>query len=99
MSLKQRKKEKSIALKTMDEEEDSSEEDNDEELVLLTKNFKKFLKKVGKSSKSSSSFPNTFKGQNSSKNLDFTNNMKRVQCRECESFRHIQSKYANTRKK
>ena len=26
-------------------EEDSSEEDNDDELELLTKNFKKFLKK------------------------------------------------------
>ena len=42
----------------MHKEEDSSEEDNDNELVLLTKNFKKFLKKVGKSSKSGLSFPN-----------------------------------------
>ena len=41
----------------MHEEEDSSEEDNDDELALLTKNFKNFLKKVGKSSKFGSSFP------------------------------------------
>ena len=45
MTLKQRKREKSIALKTVHEEEDSNEEDNDDELALLTKNFKKFLKK------------------------------------------------------
>ena len=45
MTLKQRIKEKSIALKTMHEEEDSSEEDDEDELALLTKNFKKFLKK------------------------------------------------------
>ena len=84
----------------MHEEEDSSEEDNDDELTLLTKNFKKFLKKVGKSSKSSSSFPNTFKGKNSSKNPDFTNNdKKKIQCRECEGFEHIQSKCVNTQKK
>ena len=37
-----------IALKTMHEGGDSSEEDNDDELALLTKNFKRFLKKVGK---------------------------------------------------
>ena len=44
MILKQRKREKFIALKTMHEEEDSSEKDNDDELALVTKNFKKFLK-------------------------------------------------------
>ena len=48
MTLKQRKREKRIALKTMHEEEDFSEEDNNDELPLLKKNFKKFLKKVGK---------------------------------------------------
>ena len=50
----------------MHEEEHSSEEDNDNELALLTKNFKKFLKKVGKPSKSSPSFPRTTKGKNPS---------------------------------
>ena len=55
----------------MYKEEDSSEEDNDDELALLTKNFKKFLKKIGKSSKSGSSFPNIFKGKNSSKTQIF----------------------------
>ena len=68
----------------MREEEDSSEEDNDNELALLTKNFKKFLKIVGKPSKFGFSFPNTFEGKNSTKKLDFSNNKKRIQCRECE---------------
>ena len=99
MTLKQRKREKSIVLKIVHKEEDSSEEDIDDEFTLLTMNFKKFLKKVGKSSKSSSSFPNTFKGKNSSENLDFTNNKKIIQCRECEDYRHIQSQCADTRKK
>ena len=45
ITLKQRKKEKSIALKTLNEEEHSSEEDDEDEVALLTKNFKKFLKK------------------------------------------------------
>ena len=48
MTLKQRKREKFIALKTMHKEGDSSEENNDDELALLMKNFKKFLKKSGK---------------------------------------------------
>ena len=52
-----------MLLKTTHEEEDSDEEDNDDKLVLLTKNFKKFLKKEGKSSKPGSSFPNTFEGK------------------------------------
>ena len=99
MTLKQRKREKSIALKTMHEEKDSSEEDNDDELALLTKNFKKFLKKVDKSSKSGSSFPNTFRGKSSSKNSYFLNNKKRIQCKECEGLGHLQSECAKTRKK
>ena len=49
MTLKQRKSEKYIDLKTLHEEEDSSEEDNDDEHALLNKNFKIFLKKVDKS--------------------------------------------------
>ena len=64
MTLKQRKKEKSIALKIVHEEEHSIEEDDGDELALLTKNFKKFLKKVGKPFKSSPSFPRTAKGKN-----------------------------------
>ena len=38
---------------------------------------------------SGSTFPNTFKGKNSSKNLDFSNNKKRIQCKECEGRGHI----------
>ena len=58
-------------MKIVHKEEDSSEEDNDDEFALLTKNFKKFLKKVGKSSKFSLSFSNPFRGKNFSKILDF----------------------------
>ena len=86
-------------MKTVHEEEDSYEEGNDDELSLLIRISKKILKKVGKSSKSSSSFPNTFKSKNSSKISDFSNNKKRIQCRECEGYRNIQFKCANTRKK
>ena len=60
--------------------------------------LKKFLKKVGKSSKPGSSFPKTFKGKNSSKNSNFSNNKKRIQCKECKRYGHIQSECANTRK-
>ena len=45
MNLKRRKKEKFNALKLMQEEDDSDDEDKDAELALLTKNFKKFLRK------------------------------------------------------
>ena len=100
MILKQRKRDKLIALKIVHDEEDSSEEDNEDEFALLTKNFRKFLKKVGKSFKSDLSFPNMFKGKNSStlKNFDFPNK-KIVQCRNREGFEHIQSECVNTRKK
>ena len=96
MTSKQRKGEKYIALKTVHKEEDSNEENNDNELALLTKNFKEFLKKVRKSSKSISSFANTFRGKNSSKHLDFSNNKKMIQCKECEGLGHIQFECENT---
>ena len=100
MFLKQRKREKYIALKIVQEEEHSNKKYNDDELALLTKNFfKKILKRVGKSSKSKSSFPNTFKGENFTKTSNFFNNKERIQCRECEGYEHIQSECANTRKK
>ena len=83
----------------MQEEEDFDEKNNDDELVLLTKNFKKFLKKVCKSPKFSSSFSNTFKGKNSSNTSYLSNNKKKTQCRECEGYGHIQFEFANTHKK
>ena len=99
MTLKQRKREKSIAVKTVHEEKDYSENDNDDELALLTKNFKKFMKKIGKSCKSGSLFPNAFKGKNSFKNSNFIDNKKRIQCMKCEGFGHVQSECVNTQKK
>ena len=50
----------------MHEEKFSSKEEDEDKLALLTKNFKKFLKKVGKSSKSCPLFPKMFKGKNPS---------------------------------
>ena len=47
----------------MHEEEHSIEEEDEDELTLLTKNIKKFLKKVGKSSKFGLSFTKVFKGR------------------------------------
>ena len=65
MNLKQRKRKKSIAFKLVKEksEEENSDDNNDDELALLTKNVKKFLKKVDKSSKSDSSYSKTTKGK------------------------------------
>ena len=98
MNLKQRKKEKSIALKaTQDEikseEGTEAEEEEEDQIVFLTKNFNKYLKKMGKGSKA---FPKNAKG-NSSFNL--ADKRKGIQCRECEGFGHIQSECANTLKK
>ena len=75
----------------MHEEQHSSEESDEDELALLTKNFKKFMKKVSKSYKSGPSFPKMAKGKNLSapKKFDFSDNKKRIQCKECEDFRHI----------
>ena len=78
--------------------EPSNEENDDDELALLTKNFKKFLKNVGKNSKINSSSTKNTKGKTSSKSVD-SSNKKGIQCRECEGYGHIQSECANTLKK
>ena len=85
----------------MHEEEHSSEEDDEDELALLTKNSKKFLKKVGKSSKFGHSFPKKSKGKNPSahKILIFLIIKKRIKCKECEGFGHIHFECTNTQKK
>ena len=57
------------------------------------------MEKVDKSFKPGLSFPSAFKCKNSSKNSNFPNNKKMIQCKEYESFRHIPSECANTRKK
>ena len=96
MNLKQRKREKYITLKTVHEEEDYSDDYNNDELAQLTKNFRKFLKKVGKSSKFDFSFSITFIGKNSFRSSKFSNNKKRSQCKECERYGYIQSECATT---
>ncbi|KAI3445011.1 hypothetical protein Pfo_001676 [Paulownia fortunei] len=57
-------------------------------LTLLTKNFGRFLKHMNKENK----FPKVGKIPNSQR-------IKRIQCRECEGFGHIQAECANTLKK
>ncbi|XP_012840836.1 PREDICTED: uncharacterized protein LOC105961139 [Erythranthe guttata] len=83
----------------------STQEDEqtvEETLALLSKNFGKFLKKIGKRG----NLPNTGKPvnfQNSRRNSNQDNSEeskpRRIQCRECEGFGHIQSECANTLKK
>ncbi|XP_012842820.1 PREDICTED: uncharacterized protein LOC105963014, partial [Erythranthe guttata] len=83
----------------------STQEDEqtvEESLALLSKNFGKFLKKIGKRG----NLPNTGKPvnlQNSRRNSNQDNSEeskpRRIQCRECEGFGHIQSECANTLKK
>ena len=82
---------KSIALKVADNENSDSE--CDDEIALLTKNFQKYMKKMGnKKNISKGSKGNTFIKPSVS-------NKKGIQCRECEGFGHIQSECANTLKK
>ncbi|XP_012842439.1 PREDICTED: uncharacterized protein LOC105962672 [Erythranthe guttata] len=83
----------------------STQEDEqtvEESLAILSKNFGKFLKKIGKRG----NFPSTGKTvnfQNSRRNSNQDNSEeskpRRIQCRECEGFGHIQSECANTLKK
>ena len=65
-----------MLLKIVHEEEDPNEKDDEDEHSLFTKNFKKFLKKVGMSSMFGPSFRKMFKGKNPSapKNSNFPNN-------------------------
>ncbi|XP_062087212.1 uncharacterized protein LOC133794053 [Humulus lupulus] len=81
-------KEKSIALKSSKEKKESS----DDEMSLLTKNFQKYIKKLG-NKKAISNNPKC----NFSKL--FETNKNGIQCRECEGFGYIQSECANTLKK
>ena len=74
---------------------------DDESVVLLTKNFNRYLKKMNKKKKPQGSG----RANNFQKNKKATNTLKNkkpkkgIQCRECESFGHIQSECANTLKK
>ena len=81
-------KEKSIALKSSKEKKESS----DDEMALLTKNFQKYIKKLGNKKA-------IFKNPKGNFSKPFETNKKGIQCRECEGFGHIQSECANTLKK
>ena len=99
LNLKMNKKEKNIAFQV--EQHDSSNEGNmsdDESMVLLTKNFNRYLKKMNKKKKlQGSGRANNF--QKNKKALNTVENKKSgkwIQCKEYESFSYIQSECANT---
>ncbi|XP_012847829.1 PREDICTED: uncharacterized protein LOC105967762 [Erythranthe guttata] len=83
----------------------STQEDEqtvEETLALLSKNFGKFLKKIGKRGNlPSTGKPVNFQNsrRNSSQDNSEESKPRRIQCRECEGFGHIQSECANTLKK
>ena len=86
-------KSKGIAFNVSDKEKEISDNEDDDDLALLTRNFQKFIKKVG----NKKSFSKNPKENFSSK--PFVSNKKGIQCRECEGYGHIQSECANTLKK
>ncbi|XP_012834159.1 PREDICTED: uncharacterized protein LOC105955000 [Erythranthe guttata] len=83
----------------------STQEDEqtvEESLALLSKNFGKFLKKIEKRGNlPSTGKPVNFQNSRRNSNQDNSEESKprRIQCRECEGFGHIQSECANTMKK
>ncbi|XP_012841324.1 PREDICTED: uncharacterized protein LOC105961635 [Erythranthe guttata] len=83
----------------------STQEDEqtvEESLALLSKNFGKFLKKIEKRGNlPSTGKPVNFQNSRRNSNQDNSEESKprRIQCRECEGFGHIQSECANTLKK
>ena len=86
LNLKMNKKEKSIAFQAghhdySDEGNDSN--DNDESLVLLTKNFNRFLKKMNKKKnpQSSKRFNNFQKSKKPTNTVEIKNQSKGIQCR------------------
>lgn len=86
-------KSKGIAFNVSDKKKEISDNEDDDELALLTRNFQKFIKKVGNKR-------NVFKNQKENSSLKpFVPNKKGIQCRECEGYGHIQSRCANTLKK
>ena len=104
LNLKMNKKEKSIAFQADHHEysdEGNDSDDNDESLVLLTKNFNRFLKKMNrkKNPPNSKRFNNFQRNKKSTNTVEIKNQSKGIQCRECEGFGHIQSECANTLKK
>lgn len=96
MNLKQKKKEKSIALKAVQEKEEDGQglEAKDDQLALLTKNFNKFLKNMGKQFKYS---PNFSKGDSSSNLVNEKEKVSSIW--SVKDLVYIQSECANTLKK
>ncbi|KAI3467874.1 hypothetical protein Pfo_024537 [Paulownia fortunei] len=84
-------------LKSMSEPED--DDDISESVALLTKNFGKFLKKMNtKPYKPKSGKPSNLQKDKTIFNSSDDRKGRRIQCRECEGFGHVQAEYANTHK-
>ncbi|KAI3470733.1 hypothetical protein Pfo_027396 [Paulownia fortunei] len=104
MNLKQNKieKDKGIVLQAEahETEDDAQTDDQDmtDSVVLLTKNFQKFLKNQKSKGGKNSDTPRYKSASNSS---SFSNDKKdkQIQYRECEGYGHIQSECANILKK
>ena len=75
-----------------------SHDENDDEMVLLAKNFQKFMKSGGNKKFFSKNPKGNISGNIPSKPFS-SNNKKGIKCRECEGFGHTQSECANTLKK
>ncbi|KAI3443710.1 hypothetical protein Pfo_000375 [Paulownia fortunei] len=100
MNLKQkRQKDKGIALQDEAHEtkDDAQTDDQDmtDIMVLLTKNFQKFLKNQ-KSKRGKNSDTPSYKSAFNSSLFSNDRKDKLIQCRECEGYGHIQSECANT---
>ncbi|KAL2526707.1 Uncharacterized protein Adt_11761 [Abeliophyllum distichum] len=106
LHLQRRKKEKgsSIAFKIKNHEDkvDCEESETNENMAMLTKQFKKFLKRNQKGKNLNTSLQQKKRflintKQNPTTPMNRSDN--RIQCHECEGFGHIASDCANTLKK
>ena len=91
LNLRQKKKDQSIGFKSTQEEILDLEKDDDDS-ALLTKNFSKCLKNMGKRPKSGPKATKPPKGKNSFKPNVFANKYKGVQYKECNGFGHIKNR-------
>lgn len=106
LHLHRRKKEKGsgIVFKIMkvEVEEEDNESDNDEHMVMLTKQFKKFLSSNPKETSSRPRSPQKNKFFNNLRQNSTTSFVERmqnfIQCHKCEGFGHIAVECANALK-
>ena len=91
LNLKMNKKEKSISFQVEQHDSSKGNMNDDEFVVLLTKNFNSYLKKMNKKKKpqGSGKANNLQKNKKASNTVENKKLRKGIQCRECEGFDHI----------